>query len=82
MSYESWRISFQSSEQAARAAYNMFEGERNDAERYRWLRKEHASDGPSYHVRRPSNCPAPHDLDADLDAAMIRPSAGISMGAE
>lgn len=41
-----------------------------DAERYRWLRKEHASDGPSYHVRRPSNCPAPHDLDADLDAAM------------
>ena len=43
---------------------------RKDAERYRWLRKEHESDGPSYHVRRPSNCPAPRDLDADLDAAM------------
>lgn len=43
---------------------------RKDAERYRWLRREHASDGPSYHVRRPSNCPAPRDLDADLDAAM------------
>lgn len=49
-----------------------------DAERYRWLRKEHASDGPSYHVRRPSNYPAPHDLDADLDAAMSRTSAGIA----
>lgn len=50
-------------------------GELKDAERYRWLRKEHESDGPSYHVRRPSNCPAPRDLDADLDDAMAGANA-------
>lgn len=37
MSYESWRISYQSSEQAARAAYEECEDLRFDAERYLWL---------------------------------------------
>lgn len=46
MDYPAWRISFQSSEQAARAAFNellivkgLLAETRANAERYRWLRE-------------------------------------------
>ena len=39
MSYESWRITYQNSEQAARAAYEMAEKNQRDADRWRHARR-------------------------------------------
>ena len=82
MTYESWRITYQSSEQAARAAYGMAAKNQRDAERYRWLR-DHAIDFP-YEKEFPSpwcvfGTNAENDfrpiereeLDAAVDAAAI-----------
>ena len=81
MTYEAWRISFQSSEQAARSAYNQLkEAERQrdelkaDAERYRWLREQNETlSADSFVVlSRDVECPNCEStwVGADLDAAI------------
>ncbi len=43
---------------------------RKDAERYRWLRDQHASEGRSFHVREPNSEVVSRNLDFAIDAAM------------
>jgi len=43
---------------------------RVDAERYRWLRDQHRSEGPSFHVREPSSEVVSRNLDHAIDAVM------------
>jgi hypothetical protein len=38
-----------------------------DARRYRWLRDQHRTTGPSWHVRKPNNDPAERCLDTAID---------------
>ena len=42
-----------------------------DAERFRWLMKQHASEGRSVHVRSACNDVLPADLGAAIDEAMV-----------
>ena len=76
MDYPAWRITFQSSEQAARAAFNellivkgLLAEARQDAERYRWLRKHLVNWCPDDDTARLS-WNAREVLDAEIDAAM------------
>lgn len=65
MTYEAWRITYQSSEQAARAAYEMATKNRRDAERYRHLfacPEPFCYRGEVYDTKR--------EADAAIDAAM------------
>ena len=76
MSYESWRISYQSSEQAARAAFDEIATLRAQlaaaeagAERYRWLREN-----GDQAIGRDRGCGPEwtygEELDALIDAAL------------
>lgn len=81
MSYEAWRISFQSSEQAARSAYNDFvklnsriaELEK-DAARYRWLRGNCQEVGDCYgaYGQLYFGTYGLGELDSEIDEAMSR----------
>lgn len=89
MSYEAWRISYQSSEQAALAAYKIAARNQRDAERYRWLREHFRFANDSMRelwfdpALEPNDSSVPVDLDAEIDRAMSgandelsRPAAG------
>ena len=71
MDYAAWRVTYQSSEQAARAAYEMAMKSRQDAERYQWLRK---NNGVRNHygveIYIDGEAHAPGHLDAQVDDAM------------
>jgi hypothetical protein len=55
------------------AAIKQHEQDKEDAVSYRWLRKQHNSSIPSWHVRSSTNS-IPLDLDIGLDAAMAKES--------
>jgi len=76
MSREAWRISYQSSEQAALAAYKIAARNQRDAERYRWLREHFRFANDSMRelwfdpALEPNDSSVPVDLDAEIDRAM------------
>ena len=75
-SFEAWRISYQSSEQAALAAYKIAARNQRDAERYRWLREHFRFANDSMRelwfdpALEPNDSSVPVDLDAEIDRAM------------
>ena len=71
MSYEAWRITFQSSEQAARAAYEIATKNKRDAARYQWLSENNGvRNHHGVEIYIDGEAHAPGHLDAQVDDAM------------